>query len=107
MSGKRNPNQVYQVTFINKERGLNTKIEVRGDEYILDVAEEQGIDLPYSCRTGACISCAGKLESGEVEHASTFLKPNEEAAGFVLVCACYPASDCVITTHQEDELLNL
>jgi ferredoxin len=95
----------YKVTLISEEHNINTTIDCEENQYILDAAEAAQIDLPYSCRAGACSTCAGIVTAGTIDQADqTFLDEAQIGAGFVLTCIASPTSDCTIKVHQEDAL---
>jgi ferredoxin len=101
--------KTFSVKLVNQAKQLQETIQVPSDEYILDIAQEEGIDLPYSCRAGSCFDCLGKVVDGQVEQSSQalgFLRPDEIKAGYVLLCSCSPASDCTVLTHQAEEYLS-
>lgn len=89
---------------IHSEGGVES-FECPDNEYILDAAEDAGIALPYSCRAGACCSCAAKLIAGEVDQSDqSFLDEKQIAEGYVLLCVAYPKTDVVINPGAEEDL---
>ena len=94
----------YTVT-VKDVQGDEYTVECADDETILDVVEEAGADAPYSCRAGACSSCAGKIIEGTVDQEDqSFLDEEQLEAGYVLTCVAKPTSDVIIQLGEEENL---
>ena len=50
----------YKVRLLSKANNLDVTIEAPDDKFILEAAEDNNIELPYSCRAGSCSTCLGK-----------------------------------------------
>lgn len=85
--------KTHKVTF--KQSGIT--VECGEDDYILEAAEEAGLNLPYDCRSGTCTTCAQMCLEGEVDQDLAFaLSDEEEEQGWRLICIGGPLSDVVL-----------
>ncbi|MEC7858571.1 MAG: 2Fe-2S iron-sulfur cluster binding domain-containing protein [Bacteroidota bacterium] len=76
--------------------GEDFDFEMKKSETILDAALENDIDLPYSCQSGVCTACQGKLISGSVDmDVSDGLSDEEISEGYILCCQSIPSSDLI------------
>lgn len=89
--------KTYEVELVKE----GATIEVQGDEYILDVAEDEGFDLPYSCREGQCISCSAKIEGSVDQPRAQAIEQEEMDEGYVLTCIAMPRSDLKVWSNEK------
>ncbi|ESP87544.1 2Fe-2S iron-sulfur cluster-binding protein [Candidatus Halobonum tyrrellensis] len=81
-------------------------VELANNEPILDQGEDEGWDLPYACRQGQCVSCAGQITSGGnaedyvVHDNQQMLDETELDDGYTLTCVAYPKADFSIETGE-------
>lgn len=71
--------------------------EVDAARPLLDTLEEHGVDLPYGCRYGGCITCAAKVTAGEVDQSEQVALNNRQINnGYAVLCVARPTSDCTL-----------
>jgi ferredoxin len=84
----------FTITLAN--RG-GVALEVDARRPLLDSLRDHGVDLPYGCRYGGCISCAARLISGEVnQRAQVALNNRQINDGYIILCVARPLSDCTL-----------
>ncbi|MBD0267815.1 MAG: 2Fe-2S iron-sulfur cluster binding domain-containing protein [Cyanobacteria bacterium Co-bin8] len=100
--------RTYTIRIHQRQTGQFYTVEVPEDRYILQTAENQGADLPFSCRNGACTACAVRVKSGSlVQPEAMGLSPDLREQGYALLCVSYPRSDLEVETQDEDEVYEL
>ena len=71
------------------------------EEHVLDAARRAGLTLPSLCEQGWDTACAVKVLEGKLDHSDARrYYPQDEEAGFALICTAKPLSDLRLRTHQ-------
>lgn len=74
-------------SFQLKLKKSGKKIQVKADQSILDALEEEGFELPFSCRAGICRTCETTICSGIADHQDMILSDEERDANrTMLIC---------------------
>ena len=94
---------IHEVTLV-LSNGEEVVLRIDGESFILDEAAAVGIDLPFTCLQGWCITCAGRVIDGPPtcidNRAALRYYPEDQEAGFVLLCTALVRQNCRIATHQ-------
>ncbi len=78
-----------------------TTAKYRKGDTLLQTARSQGLQAPYSCETGSCGTCMGRLLHGSARMVNNdALEDDEVAEGWVLTCQALPTSPTVRVTYD-------
>ncbi len=87
------------ITIANQD---NKTFEVNAKKPLLDTLRDQGVDLPYGCKYGGCITCAAKLIDGEIhQKAQVALNNRQIDDGYVILCVARPLTNCTLEVGVE------
>ena len=73
-------------------------LRVEAGKTILQASIDAEIDIPFSCKRGACTTCRGLLRRGHIQHKNKALGLSEEEKkeGYILCCLAQPSTDDVV-----------
>lgn len=82
-----------QVTFSKN----NKLAKIHADQTVLELSEELGIGIEFSCRVGTCGVCKVKMTSGEVDMAvQDALDADDKTKGIILACQAKPKTEITV-----------
>lgn len=87
------------VTISNRD-GATYEVDPRRS--LLDSLRDQGVDLPFGCKYGGCITCAAKLTAGNVDQRRQVALNNRQINdGYVILCVARPVTDITLEIGVE------
>lgn len=87
------------VRIANRE---NARYQVNARRPLLEQLRDQGVDLPYGCEYGGCITCAAKLTAGAVDQRRQVALNNRQINdGYVILCVARATSDITLEIGVE------
>ena len=90
------------VTFSKNNKSAKSHVDLqKGDsppkQTILELSEELGIGIDFSCRVGTCGVCKVKMTSGEVDQAvQDALDADDKTNGIILACQAKPKGEVTV-----------
>jgi len=92
-------------TVVAQINGVSHTFSCREDQTVLAAAEAAGVDLPSSCCSGVCTTCAARVNEGSVHQPDAMgVKAELQEQGYALLCVAFPRSDLRLVAGQEDAL---
>lgn len=89
------------VTVIIDDEEYEFTLNTNGPD-ILQAAQDEDADVPFSCKGGVCCTCRAKVLEGTVKMDLNFaLEEDEVEAGFILTCQSHPTSEKVVVSFDE------
>ena len=89
----------YEVTISNRNHATY-RVDARRP--LLDSLRDQGVDLPYGCKYGGCITCAARLTAGDVDQRRQVALNNRQInEGYVILCVARARSDITLEIGVE------
>lgn len=103
---KYDSSEIVESIDVPKTNNQTVTIEYNGkiftgnnQQIILEQLEQQGINVPYSCRAGICGCCSISLVQGEVSPLKSTAIKND---GYILACSCIPKNNLILKSNSEE-----
>ncbi len=80
-------------------------LTVEEGDSIVTSANNQGMDLPFSCMQGMCTTCMAKLVEGEIEYIEApdkdALNAEDISNNMILMCVATPKTSLIIDESEK------